>query len=118
MKVVFAKLMLSLFGDRKTAKKLWIILISVIIGLLVTACLPFIVLYSMSQTDAPEVNIDSLNQENLLSALDTEKMTQMEETGHSLADAMSAIGLHEQTIKAQLIYLSFFEDREIMNFSQ
>ena len=118
MKAVFAKLMLSLSGDRKTAKKLWIILISVIIGLLGTACLPFIILYSMSETNAPEVSIDSLNQEDLFSALDTEKMAQMEETGQSIADAMSALGLQEQTIKAQLIYLSFFEDREIPDFSQ
>ena len=118
MKAVFAKLILYLSRDRKTAKKLLIILISVIIGLLGAACLPFIVLHSMSRTDAPEINTDSLNQEDLLSGLDTEKMAHMEETGQSIADAMSALGLQEQTIKAQLIYLSFFEDGEIMDFSQ
>lgn len=41
----------------------------------------------------------------------------MEIDGQAIADSMSAVGLREQIIKAQLIYFSYFESGQIFDFS-
>lgn len=118
MKAVFIKLALHLLGDEKTRKKLLIAVLSVVIGLLGMMCLPFIVLHSMHKIGVPEISTSAIDQTQFMANIDAKKITELEVAGQTIADAMSAIGLQEQTIKAQLIYLSFFEDREISNFSQ
>ncbi|MDE6087310.1 MAG: hypothetical protein K2G25_02890, partial [Oscillospiraceae bacterium] len=118
MKAVLIKMTLNLLGDEKTRKKLLIAVLSVVVGLLGMMCLSFIVLHSMNKIGVPEVNISDIDQTQFMANIDTEKTAELEVTGQAIADAMSAIGLQEQTIKAQLIYLSFFEDKEITDFSQ
>lgn len=118
MKAILCKLILSLFGDEKTRKNLLIAVFSVITGLLGMMCLPFIVLHSMNEIGMPELNTESINQAELMANLDTEKLENLEITGQKIADAMFSLGLQEQTIKAQLLWISFFEDSEITDFSQ
>ena len=118
MKAVLIKLALSLLGDEKTRKKLLIAVLSVIVGLLGMMCLPFIILHSMNKIGVPEISTSAVDQTQFLTNIDTEKTAELEDTGQTIANAMSVIGLQEQTIKSQLIYLSFFEDKEISDFSQ
>ena len=72
----------------------------------------------MNKIDVPEISTSVVDQTQVLTNIDTEKTAELEVTGQTIADVMSAIDLQEQTIKAQLIYLSFFEDKEISDFSQ
>ncbi|MDE5884489.1 MAG: hypothetical protein K2H29_05350 [Oscillospiraceae bacterium] len=116
MKAELIKLALSLLGDEKTRKKLLIAVLSVIVGLLGMMCLPFIVLHSMDKIGVPEISTSAVDQTQFLTNIDTEKTAELEVTGQTIANAMSVIGLQEQTIKSQLIYLSFFEDKEISDF--
>ncbi|MDE5936117.1 MAG: hypothetical protein K2G83_01755 [Ruminococcus sp.] len=46
-----------------------------------------------------------------------EAMNSMTADGQVIADSMSAAGLQEQIIKAQLIYFSYFESGQIVDFS-
>ena len=50
MKAALIKLFLSIAADEKARKKLWLILFSVIAGLLGMMCLPFIVLCCMHES--------------------------------------------------------------------
>ena len=46
-----------------------------------------------------------------------EAMNSMTADGQVIADSMYAVGLQEQIIKAQLIYFSYFESGQIVDFS-
>ena len=53
-------------------------------------------------------------------SLDSEQqnqIAQMESAGQQIASAMESVGVREQTIKAQLIYISCFDDVTVDDFN-
>jgi len=118
MKAALIKLLLSIAADEKAGKKLWLILFSVIAGLLGRMCLPFIVLCCMHETGAPEVSVSGIDLTDFTENIDKEQAQKIEIMGNVIAETMAVRGLQKQTVKAQLIWLSFFQDREITDISE
>ena len=118
MKAALIKLLLSIAADEKARKKLWLILFSVIAGLLGMMCLPFIVLCCMHETSVPEVSISDIDLTEFTENIDKGQAEKLEIMGNVIAETMAVRGLQKQTVKAQLIWLSFFQDREITDISK
>ena len=108
MKVALIKPFLSIAADDKAGKKLWLILFSVIAGLLGMMCLPFIVLCCMHETGASEVSVSGIDLTEFTEKTDREQIAKLEIMENVIAEAMSVRGLQKQIVKAQLIWLSFF----------
>ncbi|MBR0484448.1 MAG: hypothetical protein IJJ69_06705 [Oscillospiraceae bacterium] len=118
MKAALIKLLLSIATDEKARKKLWLILFSVIAGLLGVMCLPFIVLCCMHETSAPEVSVSGIDVMEFTENIDKEQAEKLEIMGNLIAEMMAVKGLQKQTVKAQLIWLSFFQGREVTDISE
>lgn len=83
-------------------------------------CLPVAVLSSMGsmEIEQPEINAEMFSDSALFESLDSEqqaKITEIQNSGQEIEDAMSGAGVRSQTIKAQLIYMSYFGD--VQNFN-
>lgn len=79
---------------------------------------PVAVLMTMGEIEPPGVSVD-FDQNAWIQSLDSEqqdKIAQMESTGQQIASAMESAGVREQTIKAQLIYVSCFENVSVDDF--
>lgn len=107
MKAAIIKLILQMLSDEKTRHRIFLIVASVTVGLLGMLAMPVVVLYTMGQMEAPEIVI---NEETLLSGLDTDRLTAMESDGQAIEYYLSSRGLRHQIMKAQLIYLSCFDE--------
>lgn len=117
MKAAVVKFLLSLLADEKARRRILMIIGSVVAGLLCMMILPFVVLSTLNQTDPPEIEIE-FNESELLSAIDTDRLTAMESDCQTIADMLSYKGLSNQIMKAQLIYLSYSDDGEITDFDE
>lgn len=66
----------------------------------------------------PQIDKSQFNEAAFIESLDSEsqaKLVNLQNQGQDIEDAMSGIDCKNQTIKAQLIYLSFFEN--VQNFN-
>ncbi len=84
-----------------------------IIGIAIAiALLPVMVLLAIgSQLSSAETqNIDYSAYVQNLSAEQKSQLSQMETDGKAIADELSKLGLKTQTVKAQMIYLTYFEN--------
>ncbi len=118
-KALLKKLAVDTALDKEKRNKFLLIIGSIAVGLLFLLFAPIAVLSSMGEIESPDISVN-FDESEFFENLDSqqqEKLTQMESDGQTIADSMSAIGLQEQIIKAQLIYFSYFESSEIVDFS-
>ncbi len=113
------KLALDILGDKETREKIGIVILSIVVGVVLLLFAPVAVLMTMGEIEPPDVS-GKFDQSVLMQSLDSEqqdKIAQMESAGQQIASAMESVGVREQTIKAQLIYISCFEDVTVDDFN-
>ena len=114
------KIAIYILGDEKKRGKLFVLIGSIAVGFIGLMCLPVAVLSSMGsmEIEQPALNAEMFSDSALFESLDSEqqaKITEIQNSGQEIEDAMSGAGVRSQTIKAQLIYMSYFED--VQNFN-
>jgi len=117
---VLKKIAIYILGDEKKRGKLFVLIGSIAAGFLGLMCLPVAVLSSMGsmEIEQPEINAEMFSDSALFESLDSEQQAQIENLknqGRAIEDAMRGAGVRSQTIKAQLIYMSYFDD--VQNFN-
>lgn len=105
--------------DKKKRNAILIVIGSVLVGLLMLILLPVIVFMSLGSIEPPEneIQFDEAAFLSQLSPEQQENISAVEADGQAIADAMAARGLQEQTIKAQLIYMSYFGENRLSDFA-
>ncbi len=119
MKEFLIKLALDILGDKETREKIGIVILSIVVGVVLLLFAPVAVLMTMGEIDPPDVS-GNFDQASWMQSLDNEqqeRITQMESAGQQIASAMESVGVREQTIKAQLIYVSCFDDVVVDDFN-
>ena len=107
-----------ILGDKKKRGKLVTVVLSAAVGLLLLLCAPAVMLSSLGEVgeeaQVPELH---LNAYDIYSSLDSESRQRLDDirsAGNDIANAMDEKGVKVHTIKAQLIYMSYFD--EVQNF--
>ena len=107
-----------ILGDEKKRGKLVTVVLSAAVGLLLLLCAPAVMLSSLGEVgeeaQVPELH---LNAYDIYSSLDSESRQRLDDirsAGNDIANAMDEKGVKVHTIKAQLIYMSYFD--EVQNF--
>ena len=119
MKELLIKLALDILTDKEAREKILIVILSIVVGVVLLMFAPVAVLMTMGEIESPDVS-GNFEQSAWMQSLDNEqqeRITQMESAGQQIASAMESAGVREQTIKAQLIYISCFEDVEVDDFN-
>lgn len=102
-------------ADREKRNRLLIAVGSIIAALVSVILLPLAVLFVIVDSEPP-----ALDEAAFLSQLTHEQQLQlaeMEADGQAIAEALAEAGLQEQTVKAQLIYLSCFDGERLTDFT-
>ena len=93
------------------------VVLSAAVGLLLLLCAPAVMLSSLGEVgeeaQVPELHI---NANDIYSSLDSESRQRLDDirsAGNDIANAMDEKGVKVQTIKAQLIYMSYFDEVQI-----
>lgn len=112
-------ILIKLLTDEKLRNRVLIAIGSVIIGFILLLAMPIIVLYSLGdvEIETPEIDRSAFNESTFIAQLSPEQQEQIEDirsAGEAIESEMAALGIAEQTIKAQLIYMSYFD--EVENF--
>lgn len=114
----FKKAAVYILGDEKKRGKLVTAVLSAAVGLLLLLCAPAVMLSSLGEVgeeaQVPELH---LNAYDIYSSLDSESRQRLDDirsAGNDIANAMDEKGVKVHTIKAQLIYMSYFD--EVQNF--
>lgn len=118
MKEFLIKLALDILGDKETREKIGIVILSIVVGVVLLLFAPVAVLMTMGEIKPPDVS-GNFDQAAWIQSLDSEqqdKIAQMESAGQQIVSAMELVGVHEQTIKAQLIYISCFDGVTVDDF--
>ena len=112
------KAAIYILGDEKKRGKLVTAVLSAAVGLLLLLCAPAVMLSSLGEVgeeaQVPELH---LNAYDIYSSLDSESRQRLDDirsAGNDIANAMDEKGVKVHTIKAQLIYMSYFD--EVQNF--
>jgi len=95
------------------------VILSIVVGVILLLFAPVAVLMTMGEIEPPDVS-GNFDQSAWMQSLDSEQqnqIAQMESAGQQIASAMESVGVREQTIKAQLIYISCFEDVTVDDFN-
>ena len=107
-----------ILGDEKKRGKLVTVVLSAAVGLLLLLCAPAVMLSSLGEVgeeaQVPELH---LNAYDIYSSLDSESRQRLDDirsAGNDIANAMDEKGVKVHTIKAQLIYMFYFD--EVQNF--
>lgn len=113
------KIAIYILGDKDKRGKLFVLIVSIASGFLGLICLPVAVLSSMGsmEVEPPEIDKSLFTESALFESLDSEQqeqITDLQNQGQAIEDAMTGAGVRSQTIKAQLIYMSYFN--EVQNF--
>lgn len=114
------KIAVYILGDDKKRGKLFVAVGSIAAGVLGLMCLPVAVLSSMGsmEVEPPEIDKSLFNESAIMAGLSSEQqeqITNIQNQGQAIEDAITSAGVRSQTIKAQLIYMSYFED--VQNFN-
>ena len=114
------KIAIYILGDEKKRGKLFVLIGSIVVGFIGLMCLPVAVLSSMGsmEVEPPEIDKSLFNESAIIAGLDSEqqaKITEIQNSGQAIEDAMTGAGGRSQTIKAQLIYMSYFDG--VQNFN-
>jgi len=112
------KIAIYILGDEHKRGKLVTAVLSAAVGLLLLLCAPAVMLSSLGEVgeeaQVPELH---LNAYDIYSSLDSESRQRLDDirsAGNDIANAMDEKGVKVHTIKAQLIYMSYFD--EVQNF--
>ncbi len=111
-KALLKKLAVDLALDKDKRNKFLLIVGSIVVGLIFLLMTPVVVLSSIGGIDPPSVELE-FNESDFLNNLDEEsrkKLEIMQAQGQAIEDAMVGANMGDQTIKAQLIYMSFLEN--------
>ena len=112
-------LALDILGGKETREKIGIVILSIVVGVVLLMFAPVAVLMTMGEIEPPDVSVN-FDRAAWMQSLDSEQqnqIAQMESAGQQIASAMESVGVREQTIKAQLIYISCFEDVTVDDFN-
>ena len=114
------KIAIYILGDEKKRGKLFVLIGSIAVGFIGLMCLPVAVLSSMGnmEIEQPQIDKSLFNESAIIAGLNSEqqaKITEIQSSGQAIEDAMTVAGVRFQTIKAQLIYMSYFD--EVQNFN-
>ncbi|MBQ8905204.1 MAG: hypothetical protein IJY85_02420 [Ruminococcus sp.] len=118
MKEFLIKLALDILTDKEARNKILIVILSIVVGVVLLLFAPVAVLMTMGEIEPPDVS-GNFDQASWMQSLDSEQqnqIAQMESAGQQIASAMESVGVREQTIKAQLIYISCFDGVAIDDF--
>ncbi len=118
-KAMLKKLAVDTVLDKDKRNKVLLIIGSTAVGLLFLLFAPIAVLSGMGQIESPNISVN-FDETDFMSGVSPERqeaMNSMTADGQAIADSMFEIGLQEQIIKAQLIYFSYFESGQIVDFS-
>lgn len=121
--VVLKKIAIYILGDEKKRGKLFALIGSIAAGFIGLMCLPVAVLSSMGslEIETPEVDRSMFTDSAFMATLDEDQQSQIAEfqsQGEAIAAVMSAVGLPSETIKAQLIYYSYFDENPLSDFTE
>jgi len=110
----------KMFGDKDNRNKLLLIIGSVAVGFILLFAAPIAILCSIGNTkiEKPTINKSSFNESSFIAQLPSEKQEKIAHTqavGGEIEAEMTSLGIAEQTIKAQLIYMSYFDEVEGFN---
>lgn len=112
------KIAIYILGDENKRGKLFVLIASIVAGFIGLMCLPVAVLSSMgNEIEPPDIDRSLFTESAFFESLDSEQqaeMTNIQNQGQAIEEAMTNAGVREQTIKAQLIYMSYFD--EVQNF--
>ena len=113
------KIAIYILGDENKRGKLFVAVGSIIAGFLGLMFLPIAVISSIGSMniEPPDIDKSLFTESALFESLDSEqqaKITKIQNQGQAIEDAMTNAGVRDQTIKAQLIYMSYFD--EVQNF--
>lgn len=108
------KIAAFILSDKELRGKVLVIIGSIIAGFLGLMCLPAVVLVSLGnmEFEPPEIDKSLFNEAAFIENLSVEQQAQLvnlQNQGQAIESAMVNADCKNQTIKAQLIYLSFFE---------
>lgn len=114
------KIAIYILSDKDKRGKLFVLIGSIAAGFLGLMCLPVAVLSSMGsmEVEPPEIDKSLFNESAIMAGLSSEQqeqITNIQNQGQAIEDAITSAGVRSQTIKAQLIYMSYFED--VQNFN-
>ena len=114
------KIAAYILSDKELRGKLFMIIGSIVCGVLGLLCLPVVAVVSLGnmEIEPPEIDKIQFNESAFMESLDSEsqaKLVNLQNQGQAIEDAMTAAEVRNQTIKAQLIYLSFFDG--VQNFN-
>lgn len=117
--VAVKKIAVYVLGDEHKRGKLFVAVGSIIAGFLGLMFLPIAVISSIGSMNIEQPDIDKslFTESALFESLDSEQqaeITNIQNQGQAIEDAMTNAGVRDQTIKAQLIYMSYFD--EVQNF--
>lgn len=108
------KIAAFILSDKELRGKVLVIIGSIIAGFLGLMCLPAVVLLSLGnmEFEPPEIDKSLFNEAAFIENLSDEQQAQLvnlQNQGQAIESAMVNADCKNQTIKAQLIYLPFFE---------
>ena len=113
------KIAIYILGDENKRGRLFVAVGSIIAGFLGLMFLPIAVISSIGSMniEPPDIDKSLFTESALFESLDSEeqaKITNIQNQGQAIENAMTNAGVRDQTIKAQLIYMSYFD--EVQNF--
>ena len=114
------KIAAFILSDKELRGKLFVVIGSIICGFLGLLCIPVVVIASLGnmEIEPPEIDKSLFNEAAFMQSLDSDKQAQLvnlQNQGQAIEDAMTDVDCKDQTIKAQLIYLSFLENVQDFN---
>ncbi|MCR5480557.1 MAG: hypothetical protein K6F27_11970 [Ruminococcus sp.] len=122
MAAKIAKILAAFVDKRKLGKKLGILVLSIAFGLIFLLVLPVVAMKSLGNLSgnsvAPTIDPAYLTESNIkanMSDSNREKVERMEREGQEIETKLNELGIKEQTIKAQLIYMTEFD--RLTNFN-
>ena len=107
----------KILADKKIRDKVLLLIGSIVVGFLLLLAAPIIALYTLGnvEIEAPEIDRSAFNGSAFIEQLSPEQQEQMSElqsAGEAIETEMTVLGIADQTIKAQLIYMSYFDEVE------
>jgi len=119
-KALLKKVAVDIALDKDKRNKFLLIVGSIICGFLGLLCLPVVAIVSLGnmEFEPPEIDKSMFNESAFIQSLSSDqqiKLTNLQNQGQAIEDAMAGVDCKNQTIKAQLIYLSFFDG--VQNFN-
>ena len=113
MAAKIAKILAAFVDKKKLGKKLVILVLSIAFGLIFLLVLPVVVMKSLGNISGdsakPSINTAQLTESNIkahMSDSNRELVERMERDRQAIETKMNELGIKEQTVKAQLIYMT------------